>query len=195
MDENKELQGTAVAIPDKALLALAKVTEMRNTALALKDTAKALKIESQEDLDLADSCGSQVAKAEKDVKDLFEPSRVATKAKYDGVLADKNKCLKPVLEAKTLLKQKMGVYKRAQKAKREEVQKTLPAGIEIPVQKSQVGTQDRENWQWKADGSVIPPPWMCWDEKEITAWVKNQKAKTKIDGIEVYDAGTIAFRG
>lgn len=179
MQENKELQGTAVA---------------------LKEMALAIEIHCPEDYELAGGGGKQVASAEKKIKAFFDPMRKAAKASYDEVLAQQKTYLAPLSAAKAVLRQKMVAWDQEQERKRQatqiKVKEESGMEIDIPVAKAPEGTQRRQNWQWKlVDVTKLPDAYKMPDEKAITAEVKKNKDKTKISGVEVYDAGTIAFRG
>lgn len=178
MQENKELQGTAVA---------------------LKDMALAIEIHCPEDYELAAGGGKQVAGAEKRIKAFFDPMRKAAKASYDEVLAQQKTYLAPLGAAKAVLRQKMVAWDQEQERKRRamEVKVKEESGtvVDIPKPKAPEGVQRRQNWQWKlVDVTLLPDAYKMPNEQMITAEVKKNKDKTQIPGVEVYDAGTIAFR-
>jgi len=57
------------------------------------------------------------------------------------------------------------------------------------------GASTRENWQFEIeDVAKVPREFMTPDMVKIGRMVKAMKGVTRIDGVRVFDAGTVAFR-
>jgi hypothetical protein len=57
------------------------------------------------------------------------------------------------------------------------------------------GASSRENWQYEiTNDALIPREFLMPDTKKIGQFVKNNGAHTKIPGVRVWDAGTMAFK-
>jgi hypothetical protein len=70
------------------------------------------------------------------------------------------------------------------------------AEVAAPALKVKVeGASTRENWQFEVeDASLIPREFLTPDTVKIGRMVKMLKGETRIAGVRVYDAGTVAFR-
>jgi len=72
-----------------------------------------------------------------------------------------------------------------------EVEEVAPPAPKVTVQ----GASVRENWNFEiVDESLIPREYMMPDTVKIRRVVKAMKKETKIAGVRVFDAGTVAFR-
>lgn len=70
------------------------------------------------------------------------------------------------------------------------------AKVEAPAPKVTVqGASTRQNWQFSIDDeSLVPREYMTPDLVKIGRLVKAMKGETRIPGVRVFDAGTVAFR-
>jgi len=179
---------------------------------------KALKIEDDEQLQETGEFVQRIKGKQKEVKDLFEKERLERYDKLQETYAKINALIDPLKKAETIVKEKLGEYRKEQKRKAaEEEQKRLAElkkeaedrlleeaeangdesilddelmipkpNLEIKVPKIK-GVSFTEVWLFKiVDVDKIPRRYMMPDEKKIQGIVDALKAKTAIEGIEVY---------
>ena len=84
--------------------------ELGSAATAIVQVANSTVITSQQDFEKAADILKDVKRIQKQVKEYWEPLRVAAKSAYDGVLAKKKQMTEPLERAEGLLKGAMSDY-------------------------------------------------------------------------------------
>lgn len=167
-------------------------------AFTLRDQLPGLEITTQEQLDAVGVLKRHIQTRLRETED----QRLRATSHLVKAKREIDSWFKPAVEvygaAKAACDQAMGAYFAAQGAARTAA---LQAGdhataMAIAPPTLPAGTHARPRWLWRVtDPAAVPREFLAVDAARVTAVVNDQREKTSIPGIEVYEDTTLVTRG
>lgn len=167
-------------------------------AFALRDKLPGLQVASQEQLDAVGALKRHIQTRLRETEDQRKRATshlVKAKREIDS-------WFKPATEAYTVAKaacdRAMSEYLASREAERTAALQSgdHDTAMSIAPPALPAGTHARRKWLWRVtDPAAVPREFLAVDAARVTAVVNDQREKTAIPGIEVYEDTTLVTRG
>ena len=115
----------AVAKSEALVLDTAENEQLGKEVSLMESQASAVVVATEADYSVAGDLIKTIKAMQKQVKDYWDPLRVAAKRTYDDVLAKKKAMLDPLEAAEKIIKSKMGDFVLEQERKRQEQEEAM----------------------------------------------------------------------